>query len=90
MNRMPRRASANGRVITRIPRNSGAKKDAKDFDPAVLNDVATFEVVMRKIGIDDPTALPPPPPPSGAPLLSLASTLGSSTDSGASCVIPSA
>jgi hypothetical protein len=27
----------------------------------------TFEVVRRKMGIDDPTALPPPPPPSGGP-----------------------
>ena len=109
--------------------NGGAKKDEEDFDPAVLNDVATwlrslrlhkytpnfegmswkemvlmdkqaleaqgvaalgarrkmlktFEVVRRKMGIDDPTALPLPPPPSGAPPPSSASTLGSSTGSG--------
>ena len=49
----------------------------------------TFEVVRRKMGIDDPTALPPPPPPSGAPPPSSTSTLGSSTGSG-SGGIPSA
>ena len=115
--------------------NGGAKKDEEDFDPAVLNDVATwlrslrlhkytpnfegmswkemvlmdeqaleaqgvaalgarrkmlktFEVVRRKMGIDDPTAIPPPPPPSGAPPPPSASTLGSSTGSGGG--IPSA
>ena len=47
----------------------------------------TVEVVRRKMGIDDPTALLLPPPPSGAPPPS-ASTLGSSTGSGGG--IPSA
>jgi hypothetical protein len=42
----------------------------------------TFEVVRRKMGIDDPTAPPPPPPPSGGPAPSSASTLGSSAGSG--------
>jgi hypothetical protein len=42
----------------------------------------TFEVVRRKMGIDDPTALPPPPPPSGGPASSSGSTLGSSAGSG--------
>ena len=42
----------------------------------------TFEVVRRKMGIDDPTAPPPPPPPSGAPLPSSTSTVGSSNGSG--------
>jgi hypothetical protein len=42
----------------------------------------TFEVVRRKMGIDDPTAPPPPPPPSGGPAPSSASTLGSSTGGG--------
>jgi hypothetical protein len=41
----------------------------------------TFEVVRRKMGIDDPTAPPPPPPPLGGPAPSSASTLGSSTGS---------
>ena len=41
----------------------------------------TFEVVQRKMSIDDPTALPPPLPPSGAPPPSSTSTLGSSTGS---------
>ena len=39
----------------------------------------TFEVVRRKMGIDDPTT---PPPPSDAPPPSSRSTLGSSTGSG--------
>ena len=42
----------------------------------------TFEVVRRKMGIDDPTAPPPPPPPSGGPAPGSASTLGSSVGSG--------
>ena len=50
----------------------------------------TFEVVRRKMGIDDPTAPPPPPPPSGAPPPSSTSTLGSSTGSGGGGGIPSA
>ena len=50
----------------------------------------TFEVVRRKMGIDDPTAPLPPPPPSGALLPSSTCTLGSSTGSGGSGGIPSA
>ena len=42
----------------------------------------TFEVVRRKMRMDDPTAPPPLPPPSGATPLSSASILGSSTGSG--------
>ena len=42
----------------------------------------TFEVVRRKMGIDDPTAPPPPPPPSGGPAPGSGSTLGSSAGSG--------
>ncbi|KAN0130636.1 hypothetical protein V8E53_011529 [Lactarius tabidus] len=41
----------------------------------------TFEVMRRKMGINDPTALLPPPPPSGVPVPSLASMLGSSASS---------
>ena len=48
----------------------------------------TFEVVRRKMGIDDLSAPPPPPPPSGAPPPSSTSTLGSSTSTGGG--IPSA
>ena len=44
----------------------------------------TFDVIRRKMGIDDPT---PPPSPSGVPEPSPASTLGSSPGSGG---IPSA
>ena len=50
----------------------------------------TFEVVRRKMGIDDPTAPPLPQPPSGAPPPSSTSTLGSSTGSGVGGGIPSA
>ncbi|KAF8256904.1 hypothetical protein EI94DRAFT_1774759 [Lactarius quietus] len=42
----------------------------------------TFEVVRRKMGIDDPTAPPPPGPPSGGPVPASASTLASSTGTG--------
>ncbi|KAF8268548.1 hypothetical protein EI94DRAFT_1146404 [Lactarius quietus] len=42
----------------------------------------TFEVVRRKMGIDDPTAPPPPCPPSGGPVPASASTLASSTGTG--------
>jgi len=41
----------------------------------------TFEVVRRKMGIDDPTAPPPPPPPSGAPPTAPASVAGSTLSS---------
>ena len=43
----------------------------------------TFEVVRRKMGIDDPTAPPPPGPPSGGPVpMAPGSTMGSSAGSG--------
>ncbi len=42
-----------------------------------------FEVVHRKMGIDDPTVPPPPPPPSGGPApVAPGSTVEGSTGSG--------
>jgi hypothetical protein len=56
--------------------------DAQGVAGARRKMLKTFEVVRRKMGIDDPTAPPPPPPPSCGQAPSSASTLGSSAGSG--------